>query len=261
MGPARAVELTVDYGITLAGLSIGAADLKGSFEGDRYRMQVQARLGGLAGAITGGKGGGTSNGSVSGARPVPAAFAVTSRSSSAQITVRMGLANGNAVAVDIQPPLEEKADRVPLSEVHKRGVIDPVSALLMPSVGRGELIDPANCNRTIPVFDGATRFNVILTYAETKTVEKGAFRGPVLVCNARYAPIAGHRQHRPGTKFMEDNRDMSVWLAPVVGTRLLVPWRIAVQTMIGMSVIEATRWTSDGTNVTPTSLRSGAKTQ
>jgi hypothetical protein len=41
---------------------------------------------------------------------------------------------------------------------------------------------------------------------------------------------------------MEENRDMQVWLAPVQGTRLLVPLRIAVRTMIGMSVVEASQW-------------------
>ena len=55
----------------------------------------------------------------------------------------------------------------------------------------------------------------------------------MLVCNARYVPIAGHRALRPATKFMEENKDMSVWLAPVEGQRVLVPLRIAVRTMIG----------------------------
>jgi len=44
---------------------------------------------------------------------------------------------------------------------------------------------------------------------------------------------------------MEDNRDMSVWLAPVAGQKVLVPVRIAVRTMVGMSVVEASNWTLD----------------
>jgi hypothetical protein len=53
---------------------------------------------------------------------------------------------------------------------------------------------------------------------------------------------------------MQDNRDMSVWLAPVEGARLLVPLRIAVRTMIGMSVVEASRWSLSGAaKVTPAS--------
>jgi hypothetical protein len=112
----------------------------------------------------------------------------------------------------------------------------------MPATSTGNPTDPGNCNRTIPVFDGAARFDVVLTYGETKAVEKPGYKGSVLVCNARYVPIAGHRSLRPSTKFMEENRDMQVWLAPVQGTRLLVPLRIAVRTMVGMSVVEASQW-------------------
>ncbi|MEZ0250800.1 MAG: DUF3108 domain-containing protein, partial [Methylobacteriaceae bacterium] len=38
-----------------------------------------------------------------------------------------------------------------------------------------------------------------------------------------------------------------VWLAPVEGTRVLVPLRIAVRTTLGTNIIEATRWTRTGT--------------
>ena len=75
----------------------------------------------------------------------------------------------------------------------------------------------------------------------------------MLVCNVRYVPIAGHRLHRPATKFMQENRDMSVWLAPVEGARVLVPFRISIRTMIGTSVVEATRWGYDGPQIVPTS--------
>jgi len=240
--PSRAETLKVAYGISLVGLPLGSADLSTTLDGSKYKVDVGAKLTGLAGLLVGGKGAASASGAVPGPQPLPSNFAVTSRSGKEERTVRMGLNGGNVAALDIEPPLEEKPDRVPLKEGHKRGVVDPVSALLMPATAAGTPTDPANCNRTLPVFDGAARFDVVLTYGETKTVEKPGYRGPVLVCNARYVPIAGHRSLRPSTKFMEDNRDMQVWLAPVQGTRLLVPLRISVRTMIGMSVIEASQW-------------------
>ena len=236
-GPLKAETLKVGYGIFLAGLPLGTADLSANLDGGRYRMELGAKLTGLAGALTGGRGGATAAGAVAWPQPAPTSFALTSRTSSDQRTVRMNLAGGNVASLDIAPPLDEKPDRVPLAESHKRGVTDPVSALLMPM--RGAPADPANCNRTIPVFDGAARFDVVLSYVETKEVEKPGYKGPVLICNARYVPIAGHRALRPSTKFMEENRDMQVWLAPVQGTRVLIPLRISIRTMIGMSVIEA----------------------
>ncbi|MFE1600217.1 DUF3108 domain-containing protein [Methylobacterium sp. ID0610] len=248
---AAATAVSVDYGIMLAGVPIGTAQMTGAIEGTRYKMDVTAKLTGLVGAITGGYGAGRSAGQVAG-RPVPGSFAVASHSSSTSITVRMALTRGNVVAAEITPPLLVDPERVPVEASAKRAVVDPVSALLMPAQGRGDLIDPENCNRVIPVFDGASRFDVILSYGETRRVEKPGYAGPVLVCNARYKPIAGHRPDKPGVKFMEDNTDMSVWLAPVEGARVLLPLRISVRTQLGTNIIEATRWTQTGAGAPPT---------
>jgi hypothetical protein len=244
--PGRAATLQVEYEISLSGFSVGSADATASLNGDRYSMQIQARLTGLAGAITGGRLGASASGSVSTAKPLPSAYAVTSQSATEQRTVRLGMARGNVASVDIAPPIEDRGgERVPIRELHKRGVIDPVSALLMPFYGRGEAADPAACNRTLPVFDGAARFDIVLSYAETRVVDRPCYAGPVVICNARYVPIAGHRPDRPGTRFMQENQEISVWLAPVEGTRILVPMRITVKTMMGVTVIDAQRWTQE----------------
>ena len=237
--------VTVDYGINLAGLPIGTARLSGAFERDRYNMDVSATLTGLVGAITGGQGSARASGTLA-AAPQPGAFSIATRTASSGIAVRMALARGSVVQSEVTPPLIDMQDRVPVTAANRRGIMDPVSALLMPAQARAEPTDPANCNRTLPVFDGATRFNVVLSYAETREVQKPGYAGPVLVCSARYQAIAGHRPDRPGVKFMEDNREMSVWLAPVEGTRVLIPLRISVMTTIGTNIIEATRWSRTG---------------
>ncbi|HEX8415992.1 MAG TPA: DUF3108 domain-containing protein [Methylobacterium sp.] len=249
--------VTVDYGVNLAGIPIGTAQVSGSFEGSRYKMDVSARLTGLVGAVTGGMGSARASGSMTSA-PQPSTFAIATKTSNAGIAVRMALSSGNVTQAEITPPLVDLGDRVPITAANRRGVVDPASALMMPAIGRGALTDAENCNRTLPVFDGATRFNVVLSYGETRSVEKPGYSGPVLVCNARYQPIAGHRPDRPGVKFMEDNRDMSVWLAPVEGTRVLLPVRISVRTTIGTNIIEATRWQRSGGGTTATAPAAGA---
>jgi hypothetical protein len=59
---------------------------------------------------------------------------------------------------------------------------------------------------------------------------------------------------------MEENRDMWVWLAPVEGTRVLIPMRISVATTMGVSLVEATRWAVDG-GAGPTRLGRGPATE
>ena len=82
--------------------------------------------------------------------------------------------------------------------------------------GTGDLIGPAACNRTLPIFDGGVRFDITLAFtgdpagqgrratpARWRSVRRATSRSP------------GHRPDRPATKFMTDNKEMEVWLAPV----------------------------------------------
>lgn len=192
-GAASAEQLTVQYGLSLAGLPIGTATLGGQFSKDTYKVDVRAKMTGLAGMLTSGRGAGTSSGSTVPGKVLPSAYALTSGGGNGTYTVRMALSAGNVAGVEITPPISQAEDRVPVLEMHKRGVVDPVSALIMPVGGQGPLLDPSSCNRTIPVFDGAGRFDVSLSFSTTKTVELPGYTGPVLVCQARYTPIAGHR--------------------------------------------------------------------
>jgi hypothetical protein len=222
-------------------------------------MQGNAKLTGLAMLLTGGKGEAKASGSLAGEAPRSNKFSVLSKTSDNQRRVRMDLKGGKVAEVEIDPPLEPKADRVPVKPADKRGVVDPMSALLMPALASKSLTDPDNCNRTIPVFDGASRMNVVLAYAETKTVEVPGYSGPVLVCNARYVPISGHRSERPATKFMQENRDMSVWLAPVEGPRLLFPLKVSVRTMIGMGEMQASLWSLEESGKASSPTRRAAR--
>ncbi len=241
--PLKTRTLKVSYDITLAGLPLGKADLSSSFSGSKYEMEGRAKLTGLAMILTGGKGEASASGTLADAAPPrSSSFAVVSKTSDNQRSVRMGLKSGRVAKVEIDPPLEPRPDRVPVKEADKRGVVDPMSALLMPAVASKNLTDPANCDRIIPVFDGASRMNVVLSYGETKNVEVPGYSGPVLVCNARYVPISGHRSERPATKFMQENKDIAVWLAPVEGPRLLFPLKVSVRTMIGMGEMQASLW-------------------
>ncbi|MGY6570210.1 MAG: DUF3108 domain-containing protein [Salinarimonas sp.] len=237
----RAATMEAVYSITIAGFSVGTADVKSSFDGGAYSIDLQARLTGLAGLLVEGRGAASASGTVSGQRVTPRAFASNTRSSQASRVVRMGLRNGAVAAVEITPPLEEHADAIPVSAAHKQGVVDPISAFLMPARVSGDLLDPHNCERTIPVFDGAARFDIVLSHAGQRDVSKPGYSGPVLVCTARFKAVSGHRPGREAVRFMEENRDMAVWLAPFPANASLVPMRIEVRTQIGMSIIEAAR--------------------
>lgn len=230
------------YGVSLIGLPIGQASVSAAINPGRYRVEVQARLTGLAGMVTGGRGAGQASGQLTAqGRPNSAGYSASGSNGKESRTVRMSVAAGAATAVSITPPVDKKPDHVPVGDEHRRGITDPVSALLM-AVPAGE--DPtsaAACNRRIPIFDGNARYDIELSFAGSRQVQSRGYTGPVAVCNARFIPIAGHRPNR-STRFMAENRDMQAWLAPITGTNLVAPYRIAVRSEIGMVVIEATRF-------------------
>lgn len=239
---AAAEQFTGVYSVTLVGLSLGTATVRGQVGPDAYKIEAFAKLSGLAQAMSGAKGSASASGLIRDGRAAPNAYATTSSNSKETRTVRMGMAAGTVRAVDIQPPPTPFMGRVPVTDAHKRSIVDPLSALVMSVPGNGPVIGASTCNRSIPVFDGFARFNVQLSYAGTRAVATQGYRGPVAVCHARYIPIAGHRPDRRSTQFMANNKKMEVWLAPVNSSRFVVPYKISVATMMGTTVIEARRF-------------------
>ncbi|CAN1527630.1 Protein of unknown function DUF3108 [Rhabdaerophilaceae bacterium] len=244
---ALAGPVDATYSITLAGLTIGKASLAGVVDSGSYKINISAGLTGLAGAVAGGSGSGTAQGAIGGPGVLSNGFAVTASNGKLTRTISIGASAGSVRGVSIDPPLELPMEgRVPLRPQHQVGILDPISALIMPVRGT-DPFDKANCERRLPVFDGTQRFDIQLSYVGLRNVKSDTgYSGPVLVCAARYVPIAGHRPDRRAIKFMVENRNIDTWLAPVNGGRVLMPYRISVRTMIGNSVIEARSFNSTG---------------
>jgi hypothetical protein len=243
---ARADVLHATYRVSLIGLPIGAANLKAELTPTSYSITADAKLTGLARLFANGaQGASAGNGAIVQGHVSPAAFATIAASSSMTRTIRMALAGNAVTGVDISPPFDEKPDRVPLGPTDQQGIVDPAGAIVLPAPASGPMVSPAACNRKIPIFDGYTRFDINLTYVGQRTAQAKGYNGPVVVCAARYVPISGHRRDRPATKFMADNKDLEVWLAPIESDHVLIPFRISVRTMIGTTVVEASEFRLD----------------
>jgi hypothetical protein len=239
---ARADTWRATYSVSLLGLPIGTASTVGQLSRTAYRIEANAKLSGLATLVANSRGAAAGAGAIAGGRILPATYAVTAVNPQLTRTMRMSLAGSAVTGIDISPPFEDKPDRIPLRDQDKRGVIDPLGAFVISIPGADPLVGPAACTRTIPVFDGYTRFDVRLAYIGQRRVKTAGYSGPVAVCAVRYVPIAGHRPDRPGTKFMAENKNIELWLAPVESARVLLPYRVSVRTMIGTAVIEASEF-------------------
>lgn len=237
---AEATPLHLKYGVALIGLPIGTATVDGSVGAKDYKLQGTGKLTGVAGVLVDTKGAVTAAGALKDGRVTPSGFAASAGTPHYLLTIRMAEERNSATKVEINPPYVQTPDRIPVSDADRRNIIDPMSSFIMPVPGAGEVLGPAACDRTLPLFDGGVRFDVVLSFKRLQQVAAPAYTGPVAVCAARYKPLSGYRPDRPVNKFMADNKDMEVWLAPLGATRFVYPYRIAVMSMIGMVTVEAT---------------------
>lgn len=237
---APSVPLHIVYAISLTGIPIGVASLDGTVNGRRYDLVLTSRFTGLVGLVMGLKIDAKSQGTASDTLITPARYDLTVASSGNKRTVLMKMTSGDVTTLEVEPPLPERPDRVPVLPEHKKDVVDPLGGLLFP-VPDAATGKPLNCERSIPVFDGAARFDINLTPDHEEALKIIGYDGPVAVCSVRYIPISGHRPKRGTTAFMETNRDIEVKLAPYRGSQFAVPLEIAVPTLVGKIRLSAVR--------------------
>lgn len=240
--PASAETIKAHYALSLMGLSIGSAFASGVVEPQTYRIDISMKTTGLANLVNSTKGAASATGGLGPGGPSPATYANTTANSDETRTVRMALGGNSVQAVEVKPAPWDAAARIPVTESAKRRVVDPVSALIMSVPSGQDLAGPAACDRTISVFDGVTRFDVALSYAGAHEAHTKGYSGPVAVCSARYTPIAGHRPDSTSTRYMAENHDMNVWLAPLPEAHVVVPIHIDIRTAAGKLVIDASEF-------------------
>jgi hypothetical protein len=240
--PAAAETVKGRYSVSVIGLHVGEITVDTKLEQANYKIDLNAHLTGIASWVAHVKMALASSGMIRSGTILPNAYATTSASAQMVRTLRMSLAAGTVRAVDISPPFDDFEGRVPVTPANKHNILDPMSALIMAVPEGQSVIGPAACNRTIPIYDGVVRFDLNMSFVETRSVSAPGYSGPVSVCAVRYRPIAGHKIDSKSTKFMAENRDIEVWLAPIEPAHVVVPFRVSLNTLAGMTDIEATEF-------------------
>lgn len=239
-GDAPTRRFSVVYGLSVLNLQAGEATLVVERAGDRYALELDAALHGLAGVFFDGAGKAVVAGSTTRAGAVTATFRVDSRYGGKPVAVALDLAGGRVRSASVEPPPAPRTDRVPVAPEDRVGVVDPLTMLTIP-LGPAPL-EPGLCDRRIAVFDGATRADLVLSRGTLVAVTEGAYQGPALACRVRWVPISGHRSGGSNVRRMADNDEIQVRFAPILDGTLLLPVSITVATGWGTVHIEATRW-------------------
>jgi hypothetical protein len=242
---AQQTRLDAAYSVHLTGIPIGQGAVILDLNEAGFAAAGSAKFTGLVRMISKGEGTSTVRGTFQQNRVISSIYATQSISSDRNEKIGITVENGFAKEFSVLPPPPDlDVNRVPITQAARTNVVDPLSAGLILVAAPGDVLNPESCNRTLPIFDARFRYDVVLSYLRTEAAPKKTegYQGPVLVCQARYVPIAGHRTDRPQVQQLANNRELFVWLAPVTGTRVLVPIKVSIATGIGTMVVEATRF-------------------
>jgi uncharacterized protein DUF3108 len=239
-GAARAdSRLEAHFGASVAGLNVGRTDVAIVIGSAEYTSAASGRASGLLRTLLSGEGTLSTRGAVVDDRLVPASFSARTVGDDETSAVTMTLEGGDAKDVTAETS-DPDAERVPLTAEHRKGVVDPLSALLVQVGGTGAVVTAAACQRTLPIFDGRRRFDLTLSYKRIDQVKAKGYAGPAVVCAVAFKAIAGHRVGSALVKYLGGGRDIELTLAPIAGTRLLAPFRLSIANLLGNIVVEAT---------------------
>jgi hypothetical protein len=241
-------KLDARYEVTLAGIPIGKGAWVIDIADDQYSASASGGTSGLMKTFAGGSGTGASQGRVVNGALVPSSYSATTSSSKKSETIRMTLAGGNVKESAIEPEPGVDPDRIPITDAHRRGVFDPMTAALLRVPGNGDPVSPEACHSATAIFDGRMRYDLKLEFKRMATVraEKG-YQGPVVVCAIYFSPVAGYIPDRAAIKYLAAQRNMEVWLAPIAGTRILVPFKMTIPTPLGTGTLEAVQFLTTAT--------------
>jgi Protein of unknown function (DUF3108) len=252
-------KLDARYTASLAGVPIGRGAWVVDIADDQYTAAASGTTSGLLRVFSTGFGTSASRGLITAGQLVPGSYASSITSDKKTDEVRMALVAGNVKEYVVEPPPTPNPERVPLTDAHRRGVTDPMTASLVHVPGNGDLIHSDACQHATSIFDGRMRYDLTFAFKRIETVkaDKG-YQGPAVVCAAYFAPVAGHIPDRAAIKYLANLKEMEIWLVPIAGTRILVPFRVSIPTPIGLGVLQATQFVSLAQPARPTT---SAKTQ
>jgi Protein of unknown function (DUF3108) len=231
-------SVKASYQITFNGFNIGTLDFQSEAESESYTLVANTRLSVLLGAFTWDSET-RSFGMLTGKAPKPAAFSLDFKSNLKAGSLKIGFSDGAVTDVAQQPVVPPKPGTVPLREQHLKGVLDPLSAIML--LSRGPNSNP--CERRIPIFDGKERFDLVLSRkGEVQVTEQqpSGQPGVAYVCRVRYQPIAGYKLDKE-TEFMVANDAIEVALRPIPSANVFIPYSATIPTPAGYAAVYAKR--------------------
>ncbi|MDQ0313813.1 DUF3108 domain-containing protein [Amorphus orientalis] len=242
-GAATAGERTtagVRYDVSFKGVTIAKGSLSVILADDAYSVKVDMKPTGFASLLTASKVDAEVKGHLGETGLSPSSYRLVSVDPGETTKVSMRLADHSVASLSARPPLDPAPDRVDVVAGHKRGILDPISAAVLPIRRTGAEPDLKEaCNRQLPVFDGWSRYQVDLAPKGEIRLRTPSYDGKAFQCSARWTPIAGHRANSESVAYLARNQGLEAAFV-AVGDDVFVPVSISIETPHGVLSVQAT---------------------
>jgi len=235
--PATADTFSAEYVVSAIGLRIGKSSFSTTMDKNKYTINGSLNAAGLATLFSSMSGQLTVTGTTGAKHVTPSRYDVRYHEGDKKKRTTIGFSNGKIGKVTNQPPLRKKSNWVDHKPGALNAAVDPITATIIPASNAGEV-----CRRTIRVFDGAMRADIVLSPLRQIPYSTNGYKGEAVICRARFLPVSGYQTDKKDIIFMRDKSNIEISFAPVGTTGFWAPVMARASTRIGQITVRATRF-------------------
>jgi len=238
MSSAQADDLyRTEYDISMFALSIARSAIETVVKGANYGVNGRFKTSGIARIFDDTDGTVYVGGSSTQSKVTPSAFDLAYKHGRKNKSTTIRFSGGNVTSSENVPPVKKRDPWVEITPQDLVNVSDPLSALMIPTK------DPkAVCNRTLRVFDGQTRADIILSFNGTESFTTKGFTGESVICSAKFVPLAGYQKGKKAIDYLANRSKITISFASLGNSGIYAPVVARIGTQLGTLKIEATRF-------------------
>jgi hypothetical protein len=224
-----------EYDISLGLLPIARASFASEFNDRDYKIAGSFKSAGIVNLFSKVSASTSVTGSMRGKVLQASDYSLVYTSGKRTRTYAVSYRDGDVVSSSIKPePKKRPENWVPVGDGDLRSVLDPLSGMLFP--------EGANvCPSRLPIYDGESRMDLVMTAKGTKPFSTDGFKGDAIVCEVRYEPKSGYRRGRSDIEFLKKAR-MEVWFAKAANVNVYAPVYARIPTKVGDVYVTAVKY-------------------
>lgn len=228
-------EQVSEFDISLGILPIATARFSSEFQGQDYKITGSFKSAGIVDVFSHVSADTSVSGRIRGDRLQADRYKLVYRMNKRTRVYDVTYRNGDVTETTITPqPKRDPKTWVPVAPQDLQSVLDPLSGLIFPA-------DAKICPSRLPVYDGESRLDLVLSPMGTKPFETAGFKGEAIVCQIRYQPKSGYKRGRYDIEYLKKT-PMEIWFAKAATANVYAPVYARIPTKMGQLYVKAVKY-------------------